>query len=419
MASKLVPSERIKDIPYNMWTEFITLAVEHKALNFGVGYPDFEPPENVITEGSKILATSPPGDLINQYARGVGHIPFVNALAKYFSPLFSVNIDPLKEITVGPGADIGIYFALQSFVNPNDEVILIEPFFDCYKPMTEMTGAIPVYVTLKPPNDNSTDSGSWKLDRKELEGAFSSKTKAIIINTPLNPIGKVFSREELTVISELCIKYDVLCISDEVYQFLTYDGLEHVRIASLPGMWERTVTIGSAGKAFCVTGWKLGWYIAPSKLTEHLHTTSGTIVYSSNKPLQETLARAFEREFSLIGKPESFFTTLLGKMQSKRDRLVKTLRKIGLTPIIPQGSFYLIVDGTSLNIPEINTKDGDTYDKQLVRWLIVNKSVATIPVSAYYIDQHKHCGENYIRFCFAKKESSIDKLGEIFDDWIK
>lgn len=413
MNRKLAPSNRMKSIEGNEWSDCISLAVKYKALNFGVGFPDFKPPKCLTNDAADILkSTALP--LINQYARSVGHVRFVKAIANFFSPLFNRKINALSEVAVGPGSDIGAYLAIQAFVNPTDEVILIEPYFDCYKPAVLLSGATPVVITLRPALDENNNQ-IWSLDFDELKRAFGGKTKAIILNNPHNPTGKVFNEEELEKISDLCRRYNVLCISDEVYQFLAYDGLQHCRIASLPGMWERTITIGSSGKSFGVTGWKLGWYIAADNLTQQMHAITDAVVFSSNKPMQEALAKAFERELKLINSPDSFFCDFLQRMESKRNRLAKILVKAGLTPFHTQGGFYLIADGSALKIPELQDLDStESYDIRLVKWLITSKGVATIPVSPCYSKSHKDYGKNYIRFCFAKMDLSFEKLEMIF-----
>ncbi|XP_062929592.1 kynurenine--oxoglutarate transaminase 3-like isoform X3 [Mobula hypostoma] len=378
-------SRRIEGLDKNVWVEFTQLAAEYAVVNLGQGFPDFSPPNFVKEAYTRAIN----GDL-NQYTRAFGHPPLVKILAKFFGKLMNRDIDPFNEILVTVGAYEALFCFFQAVIDDGDEVIIIEPYFDCYEPMVRMAGGKPVFISLrpKPASGRLMTSADWILDPVELANKFNKGTKAIVINTPNNPLGKVFNREELQVIANLCIEHNVLCISDEVYEWLVYDGNEHVRIASLPGMWERTITVGSAGKSFSATGWK------------------------------QAVAEGFEREFEHLGTPESYFICLRKELQVKRDRLAACLASVGLKPVISEGGYYLAADISEIDVdlPE-STETNEPYDYRFVRWLMINKGLATIPMSAFYSSESKNNNKNFIRFCFVKENTTLSKAEEILKEW--
>lgn len=268
MALRFKNAKRIEGLDQNVWVEFTKLAADPSVVNLGQGFPDITLPSYVQEELSKAAFI----DNLNQYTRGFGHPSLVKALSCLYGKIYQKQIDPNEEILVTVGGYGSLFNAIQGLVDPGDEVIIMVPFYDCYEPMVKMAGAVPVFIPLRSKRTDGMKwtSSDWTFNPQELESKFSSKTKAIILNTPHNPIGKVYTREELQVIADLCIKHDTLCISDEVYEWLVYTGHKHIKIATLPGMWERTITIGSAGKTFSVTGWKLGWSIGPGHLIKQI-----------------------------------------------------------------------------------------------------------------------------------------------------
>ncbi|XP_078282194.1 kynurenine--oxoglutarate transaminase 1-like isoform X1 [Rhinoraja longicauda] len=409
------PSCRIEGLDKNVWVEFTQLAADYSVVNLGQGFPDFSPPNFVKEAYTKAINGG-----LNQYTRAFGHPPLVKILAKLFGKLMSQDIDPFNEVLVTIGAYEALFCFFQAMIDHGDEVIIIEPYFDCYEPMVRMAGGQPVFISLhpKPVFGRLMTSADWVLDPVELANKFNKRTKAIVINTPNNPLGKVLNCEELQVIAELCVKHNALCISDEVYEWLVYDANEHKRIASMPGMWERTITVGSAGKTFSATGWKIGWAIGHKDIIKHLRTVHQNSIYHCTTGPQQAVAEGFEKEFELLGAPESYFISLRNELQLKRDRLAACLASVGLKPVIPEGGYFLIADISDVNVdlPEC-TKTEQPYDHRFVKWLTINKGLATIPVSAFYSSDSKKGFQKFIRFCFVKEDATLSKAEDILQEW--
>nr|XP_045585354.1 kynurenine aminotransferase-like isoform X2 [Procambarus clarkii] len=414
MTSPPAVATKTQGIEKSVWVEFIQLALEVKPLNLGQGFPDFAAPETVrkaLAEAS----TSETNVLLNQYTRGFGHPRLVAAIAKLYSKLVGRELNPLTEVLVTAGAYEALFSTIMGLVDQGDEVIIIEPFFDCYVPQVKLAGGIPVFVPLRPKKtEGVTSSGDWVLDPVELANAFTDKTKAIIVNTPNNPLGKVYSHEELTMIADLCKKHNSIAIMDEVYEWITYSGCKHIRMATLPGMWERTVSIGSAGKTFSVTGWKTGWAYGPNNLLKGAQVIHQHSVYTCTTPVQEAVAIGFEIEMQRFGTPDCYFQSLPAELETKRDKIVKILSDSGLNPIIPEGGYFILAD-----VRDIASKidvGGDTNERKdfrFVKWLSRNRKLQGIPPSAFYSPEHGDIGENYIRFCFIKEDENLEKAGEI------
>ncbi|XP_078502717.1 kynurenine--oxoglutarate transaminase 1-like [Lissotriton helveticus] len=287
--------------------------------------------------------------------------------------------------------------------------------------MVRMAGGTSVYIPLRPSpaeGHNPASSTDWRLDPAELSAKFTKRTKAIVVNTPNNPLGKVFTRKELQLIADLCTKHNVLCFSDEVYEWLVYDGRTHIRIATLPGMWERTLTIGSAGKTFSATGWKVGWVMGPDHLLTHLRTVHQNSIYHCPTAAQEAVAHGFQLEMEHFGQPESYFVQLRQELQEKRDRLLQCLTAVGMRPIAPEGSYFMLADisGFKAEVPAPEDCD-EPYDHFFVKWMMEKKGLAAIPVSAFYAEDHKKQFGNFIRFCFAKKDETLDAAEGILRSW--
>ncbi len=388
-------AHRVRAFGATVFAEFTALANATGAVNLGQGFPNFPAPDFVKEAAQAAIAAD-----LNQYARSAGHPRLVNALAQVYSPLFGRTLDPMQEIVVTVGATEGIFATVQALVNPGDEVILIEPFYDSYPASVLMAGGTPVYVPLRGPV-GSRSAAAWVLDIDELAAAITPRTKLILLNTPLNPLGKVYSRTELAAIATLVQAHNLTVLSDEVYEWMVYPPAEHVRIATLPGMWERTVTLGSAGKTFSVTGWKIGWAIAPPRLAHAVLMAHQWIPFAVSTPMQEAVAVALEQ-----AEPRCYFAWLSALYQAKRDRLLGVLDDIGLTPMAPDGSYFIIVDTSKINVPVT----GDSRrDVAVCRWLTGEIGVAAIPPSPFYSGPHQSLTDNMARFTFCKTDDMLEE----------
>lgn len=420
MSSTIVPADRIKDEKESVWNEFIQLALEEKPLNLGQGLPDYVEAAPDHVKSNLVKAVAGPNFMLNQYTRGYGHPRLVNAIGGLYSKLVGHDINPKTEVLVTIGAYESIYCTINAFINKDDEVIIIEPFFDCYEPMVRLANGkcrfIPLRLNKRDSSSEDTTSADWILDMAELESLINDKTKMLILNTPHNPIGKVFSIKELEALSEICKKHDLLVLSDEVYEHLVIDG-EHVRIASLPGMWDRTITVGSAGKTFSVTGWKLGWCYGPQQLMRYVQLFHQNCIYTCPTPIQEAVAESFEIEIERMGTEQSYWSNLAKSLKDKRDMTVEILRKANMDPTIPEGGYFLLADTSAISGKfDFSQESGLTKDHKFVRWLSKHKKLQGIPPSAFYSTEHKDLAEDFIRLCYFKNESTLREAEKLIQN---
>jgi len=415
---KFTLANKYKGLDYNVWVDFIQLALEYKPLNLGQGLPDDLIPEYAVN-ALKDVATEP---MINnhQYTRGFGHPRLINAISSLYTKLLnrSSKINPQKEVLVTDGAYEALFCAIMGNVNQGDEVIIIEPYFDCYEPMVRLAGGTPRFISLAPKGPDAKSSADWVLDPKELESLFNPKTKAIIFNNPNNPLGKVYQRHEIEMVANLCKKHNVLCISDDVYEHMVFDGNEMLRVATFPDMWERTITIGSAGKTFSVTGWKLGWAVGPDYLLRNCQVAHQNCVYACPTPIQEAVARAFELEMGRLESPDCYFRSISVDLQKKRDYIAKILTEAGMDPVVPEGGYFIMANWSKLaDKIDLSSESDAQKDFKFAKWLSKNKKLQGIPPSAFFSKEHKSIGEPYIRFCFIKNDTSLAKAEEILQKW--
>jgi N-succinyldiaminopimelate aminotransferase len=368
-------SRRIAGFGTTIFTEITRRAAERGAVNLAQGFPDFDGPR--FAKEAAIAAIRKGR---GQYARMSG-IPELHAtLAAKYVRDYGLDYAPDTEFTVTSGATEAIFASLQGLCDPGDEVVLFEPYYDSYRASVEMAAAVPRFVTLHGPD--------WSFDERELEGALSERSRAILVNTPHNPTGKVFSREELETIAGFCRDRDLVCVTDEVYEHIIYGGA-HVPMATLPGMRERTVTISSFGKTFSLTGWKVGWAAGPASLMAAVRAAHQFITFSTATPLQHAAALA------LATGPE-YYELLRASYRAKRDYLVRELERIGFGVRSPAATYYVCADFRPL---------GFTDDTEFCRFLIDEIGVAAIPPSAFYARSDE--GRSYARFAFCKREETL------------
>lgn len=406
-----IPSKLVAETKQSIWVEFTALAADNNAVNIGQGFPDSPAPE-FVTDILKQVSSHPERTDWHQYTRGFGHPRLVNVLAKLYSKLIQKNVNPQTDILVTVGAYLSLFYTFIGWVNYGDEIIVLEPAYDCYVPQIRMAGGIPVPVLLELSSDPKT-SADYKVNLDAIESKVTEKTKMIVLNNPHNPTGKLFTRKELEGIADIVKRHDLLVVSDEVYEWHVYPGHEMIRFASLPGMYERTITIGSAGKAFSVTGWKLGWCTAPAYLLEPLKSVHQNCVFTCSTPTQEAVAQAFEKEIPLLWEsPEkSYLATLLAAdLREKRDRMASILRLAGMNPLIPDSGYFMMADFSNTAMPDNvqNSTDDDPLDFRYVRWMCRENKLAMIPPSAFYSDQFKKGNDTMVRVCFFKSPKVLN-----------
>jgi len=374
-------ADRVSHFSESVIREMTRLANQFGALNLGQGMPDFETPQEIKDAACWAIQEG-----FNQYAITWGAPALREAIARKAKSFNGIDCDPEQNITVCCGATECMMATMLALVNPGDEVIIFQPYYENYGPDSVISGANPVWINLRPPG--------WSFDPDELRKAFSKRTKAIIVNTPNNPTGHIFSREELTLIAELCQKHDVYAITDEIYEYIRFTDAPHISLATLPGMAERTVTISGLSKTYSITGWRLGYCIAPREITNGIRKAHDFLTVGAPHPLQMAGAKALEM-------PESYYDHLRIDYQRRRDLFLPYLRDAGLTVYEPEGAYYVMTDISSL---------GWRDDTEFVRTMIRSVGVSAVPGSSFY--RPKELGHTMVRFMFAKCDETLHEAGK-------
>lgn len=391
---------RLAPFGTTIFTEMTRLAIQHSAVNLAQGFPDFDGPAFIKQAAKEAIDAG-----WNQYARMSGVPELSRAIADSWARDTGAAVDPDAWVTVTSGCTEAIAAAMLGLVNPGDEVILFEPFYDSYRACVAMAGGVARFVTLRPPAAREAPGGAaaqFSFDPDELRRAFTSKTRAILVNTPHNPTGKVFTREELELIARLCAEHDVIAITDEVYERLTFEpSLPHLRLATLPGMAERTVTCSSLGKTFSLTGWKIGWTIAPPTLTAGVRSAHQFLTFATATPLQHAAAMAVAPG----GPGDAAAAELAAELKGARDYLCGALRELGFGVTVPAGTYFVLADYTA-----VGERLGLRDDVAFCRHLTAEVGVAAIPPSAFYSDPAR--GRSLVRFAFCKRRATLEEAVE-------
>jgi aspartate/methionine/tyrosine aminotransferase len=374
-------SQKAERFTESVIREMTRLAQIHGAVNLAQGMPDFEAPGEIKEAACQAILSD-----INQYAITWGSKALRNAVAAKTRMFTGLEVDPEREITVTCGSTEAMIATLLAIVDPGDEVVIFEPFYENYGPDTILSGAIPRFVELQPPD--------WNFAPEELERAFNPRTRAIILNTPNNPTGKIFSRQELQIIAGLCRKWDAFAVTDEIYEHIVYDGQSHISMATMDGMRDRTVTISALSKTYSVTGWRVGYVIASPHLTQGIRKVHDFLTVGAPAPLQEAGARA-------LSLPRQYYADLAAAYQRRRDIMVKALLAAGFECSIPRGAYYIMAEFGSLR---------SLNDTDFTRYLVEDIGIAVVPGSSFFHEPER--GSRYVRFCFCKKDSTLQSAGE-------
>lgn len=374
-------------LPTTIFEEMSRLAMAHDAVNLGQGFPDVDGPQDIRTMAAEALVAGP-----NQYPPMLGLPALRQEVAANWRRFHALEIDPAREVLVTSGATEALSDAINALIEPGDEVVLIEPLYDCYLPLVKRAGGVPRLVRVTPPD--------WSLDVDALAAAFSPRTKAVLLNNPMNPAAKVFSRDELQRIAMLAIRHDCYVIADEVYEHIVFDGSRHVSMLSLDGMRERTVAIGSAGKSFSLTGWKVGYVTAAPSLLDPIAKAHQFTTFTTPPDLQKAVAYG-------LAKEAAYFDGLAAELQAKRDRLAGAFASLGLSATPCQGTYFLTIDMAPLGL------DGD--DAALARRMTAEAGLTAVPVSAFYADD---APSTFLRFCFCKRDAVLDEAAERMRRWL-
>ncbi len=375
-AARRMLSAKAEQFTESVIREMTRLAMKHGAVNLSQGFPDFPAPAEIKEAARQAIA-----DDINQYAITWGAKPLRDAVVEKFERTQGVQYDPEREITVCCGSTEAMMSAMMAIINPGDEIVVFEPFYENYGPDAILSGATPRFVKLRPPD--------WSYDENELAAAFGPHTKAIILNTPNNPTGKVFTRGELVFIGGLCARWNAFCITDEIYEHILYDGAEHLSMARIDGMRNRTIVINGMSKTYSVTGWRVGWALAPPEATSSIRKVHDFLTVGAAAPLQQAGAAA-------LRLPQSYYAKLASDYLERRNRLLGILEPAGFTVYRPRGAYYIMTDISRFGHPD---------DVTFAKYLVEKIGVAVVPGSSFYNDARD--GAKQVRFTFCKKESTL------------
>src|SRR5271166_5302110 len=386
-------SDKVEHFTESVIREMTRQAMQYGAVNLAQGFPDFSAPAEIKRAAQEAIAAD-----VNQYAITWGAKSLRNAIARQMKTWQGIEVDPEREIVVCCGSTEAMIATLLAICNKGDEVVVFEPFYENYGPDSILSGAKPRFVSLRPPQ---TGDGEWTFDPQELREAFQhpsnqastgqGQTKAIILNTPNNPTGKVFTRKELELVRDLCVEYNVLAITDEIYEHILYDGAKHISIASLEGMRERTITINGLSKSYSVTGWRVGWAVAPPVITNAIRKVHDFLTVGAPAPLQEAGAAA-------LSLPASYYSELAERYRTRRDHLIPALERAGFKCYRPRGAYYVMTDISAF---------GFQSDVEFAAHLVRDVGIACVPGSSFY--KHPKDGSQQVRFAFCKKPETLDE----------
>ena len=376
-------SNRVAHFTESVIREMTRQAMLYDAVNLAQGFPDFAAPEDIKRAAQDAIARD-----VNQYAITWGAKNLRNAIARQMQQWQGIPVEPETQVTVCCGSTEAMISTLLAICNPGDEVVVFEPYYENYGPDSILSGAKPRFVKLRPPSD---ENGEWTFDEGELRAAFEHHTKAIILNTPNNPTGKVFTLEELEFIRDLCVEFNVVAITDEIYEHILYDNAQHISIARLDGMRDRTVTINGLSKTYSVTGWRVGWTVAPPAITNAIRKVHDFLTVGAPAPLQEAGAVALELD-------ASYYDKLAERYRAGRDHLIPALTEAGFRCFRPRGAYYVMTDISNF---------GYSDDVSFARDLVQKIGVAAVPGSSFYNDPRD--GARQVRFAFCKRQETLDE----------
>jgi aspartate/methionine/tyrosine aminotransferase len=374
-------SARASSFTESVIREMTRLAMEHDAINLAQGFPDFPAPAEVKEAARRAIAAD-----LNQYPITWGEQEFREAIAFRYASLYGMQVDPERNLCVTCGSTEAMISSILGILDPGDEVVIFEPYYENYGPDTILASAVPRFVSLREPD--------WTFDETELSVAFTDRTRGIVLNTPNNPTGKVFGREELEVIASLCQKWGVVAFTDEIYEHITYDGVRHIPIATIPGMEDRTVTVSALSKTYAVTGWRVGWAIAPAELADGIRTVHDFLTVGAPTPLQHAGVAA-------LGLPHAYYETMSREYAERRESMLGILGEAGFRVSRPQGAYYVMADISHL---------GFASDVEAALHMVEHVGVAVVPGSSFY--SRPELGRHVVRFSFCKRLETLRRAGE-------